>query len=167
MGSSSSLHVLPDTSENPESQSRACSLGPPKAAPLSPVTIASSSSSSTPQTESSSKASESETLSRCLGRTPGSGLGGGGRGPGMGDEPVSRPHSCGGREGRSRRGSASHACLPGQFYAKTEGLGELDRPAGLGSKAPSGHKAGMGCWHMKLMWLPLADPVAVWQAAAR
>lgn len=96
-GSSSSLHVLPDTSEKPESQSRACSLGPPKAAPLSPVTTASSSSSSTPQAESSSKASEA--LSRCLSRMPGPGLGGSGRGPGIGGESVSRPHSCGRREG--------------------------------------------------------------------
>lgn len=158
-GSSSSLHVLPDTSEKPESQSRPCSLGPPKAALLSPVTPTSSSSSSTPQTESSSNASEA--LSWCLSRTPGRCLGGGGRGPGIGGEPVSRPHSCGRREGRSGRSSAGHSALPDQASSKTEG------PGGLSSKASSGHQVGMGRWHTKLVWLPLADLMAVRQAAAR
>lgn len=139
-GSSSSLHVLPDTSEKPESQSRTCSLGLPKAIPLSPVTIPSSS--STQPTESSSKASEA--LSPWLSQTPGPGLGDGGRGPDMGGEPVSRPHSCGGREGPSWKGSACHPCLPSQSSPKAEGPGGLDRPAGLGSKASSGHRAVMG-----------------------
>lgn len=110
-GSSSSLHVLPDTSEKPESQSRVCSLGPPEPTPLRPVPTPSSSSSSTQQTESSSKTSEA--LSRWLSRTLEPGLGGGGRGPGMGGEPVSRPHSCRERENRSWRGSACHACFLG------------------------------------------------------
>lgn len=103
-GNSSSLHVLPDTSEKPESQSRACSLGLLKTTPLSPMTTPSSSS-STQQTEFSSKASEA--LSRWLSGTHGPGLGGVGRGPDMGGEPVSRPHSCGKREGPSWRSCLS------------------------------------------------------------
>lgn len=56
--------------------------------------------------------------------------------------------------------------LPGQANPGTEGPGGLDRPAGLGSKASSGHRA-WGCWHTKLVWLPQVDLVAVRQAAAR
>lgn len=141
-GSSSSLHVLPDTSEKPESQSKAFSRGPPKAGLLCPVPTVASSSSSTQQTESAFNALG--VLSRCRSCTPVLGLGGGGRGPGMGGEPESRPHNC-----REREGSACHSCLRGQ--ARTPSYGGLERPTGRGSTACSGHRPAWGCWHTQLL----------------
>lgn len=135
-GSSSSLHVLPDTSEKPESQSKVCSLGPSKATPLSPVTTPSSSSSSTQQTESSSKASEA--LSRWW--APGPRLGGGGRGPGIGGEPVSRPQ---GNSQRSwpRKLSSRVLCMPPP--EPQPGLPvPMKTPAGAARRGPGGPTSG-------------------------
>lgn len=135
-GSSSSLHVLPDTSEKPESQSRAFSLGLPKTTPLLPITTPSSSS-STQQTESSSKASEA--LSWWLSRTRGPGLGGGGRGPDMGGEPVSRPHSSSQRSW-PRKLSSRALCMP--VPEPPPGLPvPLRTPAGAARRRPAGRPA--------------------------
>lgn len=130
-GSSSSRHVLPDTSEKPESQSRACSLGPPKAAPLSSVTTASSSSSSTQQTESSSKAPEA--LSWWRGCTSGPVWGVGCRGPGIGGEPVSRPHNSSQRSWL-RKLSSRALCMsvPGPQLSLLAPLGTPAEPRGEG-----------------------------------
>lgn len=136
-GSSSSLHVLLDTSEKPESQSRAFSLGLPKTAPLSPITTPSSSS-STQQTESSSKASAA--LGWWRSRTRGPGLGGGGRGPDMGGEPVSRPHSSSQRSWL-RKLSSRALCMP--VPEPPPGLPvPLRTPAGAARRGPSGPASG-------------------------
>lgn len=161
-GTSSSLHVLPDTSEKPESQSRACSLETPTATALSPVTTLSSSPSSTQQMGSSSRASEA--LSRCLSHTPGQGLAGGRRGPGIGGEPDCRPHSCGEREGRGRRGSSCHPCLLLGPNKAQEGWVGLRAWA---ARLQVGTGQAWRLWHTNLVWLPSADLVAVRQAAAR
>lgn len=150
-GSSSSLHVLPDTSEKPESQSRPCSLGPPKAALLSPVTPTSSSSSSTPQTESSSNASEA--LSWCLSRTPGRCLGGGGRGPGIGGEPVSRPHSSSQRSW-PRKLSSRALCM--SVPQPPPGLPvPLQTPARAARRGPGGPASGALALRLAPRLLPL------------
>lgn len=136
-GSSSSLHVLPDTSEKPESQSKAFSRAPRKVAFLCPVPTAASSSSSTQQTESASNAWEA--LSRCRSCTPVLGLGGGGRGPGMGGEPESRPHNSSQRSWPKKL-SSRVLCMP--LPRPRQGAWAPSTPASAAPRGPGGPASG-------------------------